>query len=100
MHGPFDDDYLGDTYFEDRHGIYDIEVHPCTSEHVEIHPCISYGKYDDDDDNDELSAAGLKSYILDSMAADERREALEDAGLDPDDYSDRFDLDDFSDGIY
>lgn len=35
---------------------------------------------------DELSLAGLDATELEYMDADERREALEDAGLDPDDY--------------
>lgn len=35
---------------------------------------------------EEISAAGLDVDELDLMDADERREALEDAGLDPDDY--------------
>ena len=35
---------------------------------------------------EEIAAAGLDVDELDSMDADERREALEDAGLDPDDY--------------
>lgn len=36
----------------------------------------------------ELEMAGLNRYELESMDEDERREALEDAGLDPDDYDD------------
>ena len=35
---------------------------------------------------DELSLAGLDVTELEYMDEDERREALEDAGLDPDDY--------------
>lgn len=35
---------------------------------------------------DDLSLAGLDATDLEYMDADERREALEDAGLDPDDY--------------
>ncbi len=35
---------------------------------------------------DGLSLAGLDATELEYMDADERREALEDAGLDPDDY--------------
>ena len=35
---------------------------------------------------EEIAAAGLDVDELDLMDADERREALEDAGLDPDDY--------------
>ena len=39
-----------------------------------------------DELEDELSLAGLDATELEYMDADERREALEDAGLDPDDY--------------
>lgn len=35
---------------------------------------------------DDLSLAGLDATELEYMDADERREALEDAGLDPDNY--------------
>ena len=35
---------------------------------------------------DDLSLAGLDAADLEYMDEDERREALEDAGLDPDDY--------------
>lgn len=35
---------------------------------------------------DELTSAGLDIDKLDLMDDDERREAIEDAGLDPDDY--------------
>ena len=37
--------------------------------------------------NDELTAAGLDPQELSEMEYFERREALEDAGLDPDDYN-------------
>ena len=40
----------------------------------------------EDELEDELSLAGLDATELEYMDADERREALEDAGLDPDDY--------------
>jgi len=39
-----------------------------------------------DYEEDELEAAGLDRDELEDMDEDERREALEDAGLDPDDY--------------
>lgn len=42
-----------------------------------------------DSQKDEIAAAGLDANELELMDADERREALEDAGLVPDD----FDLD-------
>ena len=40
----------------------------------------------DADKNDELTAAGLDAQQLNDMGYFERREALEEAGLDPDDY--------------
>ena len=48
-------------------------------------------EYEEDDDlDDELDEAGLDRFELEMMDEDERREALEDAGLDPDDYDDLF----------
>ena len=41
---------------------------------------------EEDELEDDLSLAGLDATDLEYMDADERREALEDAGLDPDDY--------------
>lgn len=41
---------------------------------------------DDEDEFDELEAAGFDVDELEFMDEDERREALEEAGLDPDDY--------------
>lgn len=41
---------------------------------------------EDDDIETELEAAGLDCEELSWMNEEERREALEDAGLDPDDY--------------
>ena len=41
---------------------------------------------DEDDDDDDLDLAGLDRFDLEMMDEDERREALEDAGLDPGDY--------------
>ncbi len=46
-------------------------------------------EYEDDED-DELEEVGLDRFDLDLMDVDERREALEDAGLDPDDYEELF----------
>ena len=40
----------------------------------------------EDELEDDLSLAGLDATELEYMDADERREVLEDAGLDPDDY--------------
>ena len=47
------------------------------------------GDFDDnssEDFDDELEMAGVDRDELEFMDEDERREALEDAGLDPDDY--------------
>ena len=41
---------------------------------------------DDDDDDLDLDLAGLDRFDLEMMDEEERREALEDAGLDPGDY--------------
>ena len=41
---------------------------------------------DDGDDDLDLDLAGLDRFDLEMMDEDERREALEDAGLDPGDY--------------
>lgn len=48
----------------------------------------SDGSTDDEDEDlvDEIGSAGLDYDELSFMDEDERREALEDAGLDPDDY--------------
>ena len=40
----------------------------------------------DDELEDDLTIAGLDIHELEFMDEDERREAIEDAGLDPDDY--------------
>lgn len=51
---------------------------------------VVFGHDEDSDDCDELdddiTSAGLDATELEYMDEDERREALEDAGLDPDDY--------------
>ena len=65
--------FINDTFFEDNNG-------------------ISTGSSVDEDDDvlDEIEMAGLDRDELEFMDADERREALEDAGLDPDDFDDEF----------
>lgn len=54
---------------------------------------VVFGDHDEVDDSEEeddlefdLAIAGLDRDELEDMDEDERREALEDAGLDPDDY--------------
>ena len=44
----------------------------------------------EDEDEDDLELYGLDRDELDMMDEDERREALEEAGLDPDDYDDYY----------
>ena len=65
--------FINDTFFEDNNG-------------------ISSGSSVDEDDDvlDEIEMAGLDRDELELMDEDERRSALEDAGLDPDDFDDEF----------
>lgn len=42
--------------------------------------------FNEDEEDDELEMSGLDRDELELMDDDERREALEDAGVDPDDY--------------
>ena len=44
----------------------------------------------EDEDEDDLELYGLDRDELDMMDEDERREALEEAGLDPDDYDEYY----------
>ena len=62
--------FINDTFYEDTHG-------------------ISSGSYEEEEDVvDELDIYGLDRDDLELMDEDERREALEDAGLDLDDFDD------------
>ena len=62
--------FINDTFYEDTHG-------------------ISSGSYEEEEDVvDELDIYGLDRDDLELMDEDERREALEDSGLDPDDFED------------
>lgn len=62
--------FINDTLFEDNNG-------------------ISSGSYDEEDDViDELDIARIDKDDLEFMNEDERREALENAGLDSDDFDD------------
>ena len=64
--------FINDTFFEDHNG-------------------ISSGIYDEDDEiEDELEMAGLDRDELEFMDPEERREVLEDAGFDADDFDDEF----------
>ena len=64
---------------------------------LEIHPLILINDtlFSDDSsssasEDDELEMAGLSRDDLEMMDPDERREALEDAGFDADDFEDEF----------
>ena len=49
----------------------------------------SSGSYNEEEElEDELDMVGLDRYKREDMDEDERREALEDAGLNPDEYED------------
>ena len=63
--------FINDTFFENNNG-------------------ISSGSSIDEDDDvlDEIELAGLDRDELEFMDEDERRQALEDAGLDADDFDD------------
>ena len=45
---------------------------------------------DEESLEEELESVGLDKFDLELMDEDERREAIEDAGLDPDDYDELF----------
>lgn len=49
-----------------------------------------FGEEHDEEEEleDDLMCVGLSRYDLEDMDEDEKRKALEDAGLDPDDYED------------
>ena len=66
--------------------------HSSTIHFFEDNNGLSSGSIDDEDDDvlDEIEMAGLDRDELEFMDEDERREALEDAGLDPDDYEELF----------
>lgn len=73
---------------------YEAEKMLCSSrkEHEALFGHYDDCEFDDDDDDDEddndfdLDMAGLDRFDLEMMDEDERREALEDAGLDYDDF--------------
>ena len=61
------------------------------SRNLEVMDDVIFGDGADSEENyemeDELEEAGLDSLELECMDEDERREAIEDAGFDPDDYN-------------
>ena len=48
------------------------------------------GQLDEDEEADELETYGIDRFEFDMMDDEEKREALEEAGLDPDDFADEF----------
>ena len=85
MTGPFDD-MFGNTPFDLNH-----DGHIDGGEWAFINDTL----FSDDSsssasEDDELEMAGLSRDDLEMMDPDERREALEDAGFDADDFEDEF----------
>ena len=73
----FDFNHDGKLDFFERSEQLDFYTEPCEKENDEE---------DDEEAENALALNGLDLDDLEDMDEDERREALEDAGLDPDDY--------------
>lgn len=89
MTGPFDD-MFGNTPFDLNH-----DGHIDGGEWAFINDTLfaddsSSSTSEDDEIDDELEMAGLSRDDLEMMDQEERREALEDAGFDADDFEDEF----------
>ena len=89
MTGPFDD-MFGNTPFD-----LNNDGHIDGGEWAFINDTLfsddsSSSTSEDDEIDDELEMAGLSRDDLEMMDPDERREALEDAGFDADDFEDEF----------
>ncbi len=89
MFGPFDD-MFGNTPFDLNH-----DGHIDGGEWAFINDTLfsddSSSSADEDDEfDDELEMSGLSRDDLEMMDPEERREALEDAGFDADDFEDDF----------
>lgn len=79
MYNPlFDFDHDGELDFHERAAAYEYEE--CFYEHDDSNDSF------DDEEEDVFGDVGLDYEELEMMDPDERREALEDAGLDPEDY--------------
>ena len=88
MTGPFDD-MFGDTPFDlDRDGHIDAGEWSLINDTLFSDDTRRSSIDEDDDFEDELDMAGLDRDELEMMDPEERREALEDAGLDADDFDD------------
>jgi hypothetical protein len=86
----FDDDWRdlnGDGEIDGAELMFGEEM-LCTSreEHEALFGDAGDFGEESEDEDDELELAGLDRFDLEMMDEDERREALEDAGLDPDDF--------------
>ena len=91
MTGPFDD-MFGETPFDlDRDGHIDAGEWSLINDTLFSDDTRRSSIDEDDDFEDELDMAGLDRDELEMMDPEERREALEDAGLDADDF-DNFDF--------
>ena len=75
--------FLGDLFDFDRDG--ELDPMERAMDFLAFEEMTSEDE-SDDDDVDDIELAGLDCDELSMMDEDERREALEDAGLDPDDY--------------
>lgn len=72
----------------DRDGELDMAEQAMQFDYLDREICSGSGdEYGEEDElDDELELAGLDRFDLELMDEDERRETLEDVGLDPDDY--------------
>lgn len=77
--------FLGDLFDVNRDG--ELDSREQLLDFMAFEEMTKDEECDDDEDGvDDLEMAGLGFDELSMMDDDERREALEDAGLDPDDY--------------
>ena len=88
----FDKGFFGGMF--DFNGDGKLDGFERAADFAAFHQMMSESEKENDDSfeseeemvEDELEAAGLDLYDLECMDDEERYEALEDAGLDPDDY--------------
>lgn len=82
--GIFGDDFGFDSTF-DFDGDGELNAFE-RSEALDFYTSSNSVDEDDEEEDMELEIAGLDRWELENMDEDERREALEEAGLDPDDF--------------
>lgn len=82
--GIFGDDFGFDSTF-DFDGDGELNAFE-RSEALDFYTSSNSVDEDDEEEDMELEIAGLDRWELENMDEDERRETLEDAGLDPDDF--------------